>query len=165
MEFIRISPFFLFYYTSSSLFIIHHELRQNNSTFLLNLSHHHSVQPLPAFHLAFQIILIQPIDHLFLILQQTVFHIDGVRYAHHGKIGVNVKSFNQRPQFIQLFYLCFLCPVLILDFLVMRISVLTDFKVVVSFVASPPISTVMLCILDATPLTFLPNEKEPVMAP
>ena len=44
---------------------------------------------------------------------------------------------------------------------VVRISVLTDFKAVVSFVVSPPISTVMPCILDATPPHLpSPNHKK-----
>ena len=41
---------------------------------------------------------------------------------------------------------------------VVRMSVLTDFKAVVSFVVSPPISTVMPCILDATS-PHLPSPK------
>ncbi len=42
---------------------------------------------------------------------------------------------------------------------VVRMSVLTDFKAVVSFMVSPPISTVMPCILDAAPHLPSPRKK------
>ena len=48
---------------------------------------------------------------------------------------------------------------------VVRMSVLTDFKAVVSFVVSPPISTVIPCILDAPTKAPPHNEKRKPKGP
>ena len=58
--------------------------------------------------------------HMEPVLRQMPFHVDAVRCAHRCKISVYVKAADQRPQFIQLFYLRFLRPVASLDFLVQQ---------------------------------------------